>query len=257
MSERRYSDVEVAAIFEHATRAPTSDAHQLTSAAGMTLEQLQEIGREVGIEASVIAAAARTVGTSVAMPSRTLLGMPFTVGRTVQLDRRISDDEWDRLVVDLRETFEARGVVRREGSLKQWTNGNLQVLVEPTAQGDRVRMRTAKSDARAAMTVGTVLVVSSAISVGLAALRGGAVDAGAMSALTTMGVIGAAFVALTTFRLPGWARLRRQQMESLATRISNGQQIPVESQQVAQRERDSISAARSPMDPTAAIVRNI
>src|SRR5262245_31608043 len=128
MSERRYSDVEVAAIFEHATRAPASDAHQLTAAAGMTLEQLQEIGREVGIEPSVIAQAARTVGSSVAMPSRTLLGMPFTVGRTVQLDRKISDDEWDRLVVDLRETFEARGVVRREGSLKQWTNGNLQVL---------------------------------------------------------------------------------------------------------------------------------
>jgi DNA-3-methyladenine glycosylase II len=37
----------------------------------------------------------------------------------------LSDDQWDRLVVDLRETFNAAGIVGREGSLRQWRNGNL------------------------------------------------------------------------------------------------------------------------------------
>jgi hypothetical protein len=219
MSERRYSDVEVAAIFEHASKAQSGDASQLTTAAGMTLAQLQDIGREVGIEPSVIAQAARTVGASIPTQSRTFLGLPITVGRIVQLDRKVSDEEWERLVVDLRETFEARGVVRREGSLRQWTNGNLQVLVEPTETGDRIRMRTAKGDVRGMVIGGMAMIGGSAIMI-TAALSRGTTDLGQLAALMVLGAMGAFVMGVGTFRLPGWARLRRQQMEALAARIN-------------------------------------
>lgn len=225
MSERRYSDVEVAAIFEHATKAQSSDASQLTSAAGMTLAQLQDIGREVGIEPSIIAQAASTVGASVPMRSSTFLGLPIAVGRTVQLDRKVSDQEWERLVVDLRETFEARGVVRQEGSLRQWTNGNLQILVEPTESGDRIRMRTAKSDVRGFVFAGTIMIALSTLGLSVAALRGGTGDLGSLVATIFVGAAGALMLGFGTLRVPAWARLRRQQMEDLARRISgvNGQ----------------------------------
>lgn len=225
MSERRYSDVEVAAIFEQASKVQAGDANQLTSAAGMTLAQLQEIGREVGIEPSIIAQAARTVGASVPMPSRTLLGLPITVGRTVQLDRKVSDAEWERLVVDLRETFEARGVVRQEGSLRQWTNGNLQILVEPTDTGDRIRMRTAKGDVRGAVFGGSAMILASSFMLAGMALRNGLNDLGAVFAMGTLGAMGVAALAIGTLRVPGWARLRRQQMEDLAKRISGAPKL--------------------------------
>lgn len=222
MSERRYSDVEVAAIFEQASKIQSSDASQLTSAAGMTLAQLQDIGREVGIEPAVIAQAAQSVGASVPVRSRTFLGLPITVGRTVQLNRQLSDSEWERLVVDLRETFEARGVVWREGGLRSWTNGNLQILVEPTESGDRIRMRTAKGDVRAIVFAGTTMVIASGIAMAATVLSKGVGDPGALFALSTLGTAGIAMLAFATFRLPAWAKLRRQQMEDVAKRISGG-----------------------------------
>ncbi len=81
---------------------------------------------------------------------RRVLGLPLGVGRTVELGRKLTDEEWDHLVVDLRETFDARGQVRQDGSLRQWTNGNLQALLEPTPTGDRLRLRTMNGNARGA-----------------------------------------------------------------------------------------------------------
>ncbi|MGH7710825.1 MAG: hypothetical protein ACREOG_06050, partial [Gemmatimonadaceae bacterium] len=137
MTERRFSDMEVAAIFERATEAREERQRELpaSSGEGLTLAELQEIGRDVGISSDLIAHAAQMLDKGGQPTSRTFLGLPIGVGRTVDLDRRLSEDEWERLVVDLRETFDARGTVRREGSLRQWTNGNLQAVLEPTETG--------------------------------------------------------------------------------------------------------------------------
>ena len=142
MTERRFNEAEVAAIFERATEAHHAGQRQLPSGEGMTLAQLQEIGREVGISPEQVAEAANAIDRVGSPTARKFLGLPIGVGRTIELDRRLTDDEWERLVVDLRETFDARGVLRHEGSLRQWTNGNLQALLEPTATGHRVRLRT-------------------------------------------------------------------------------------------------------------------
>jgi hypothetical protein len=86
--------------------------------------------------------------------SRRFMGLPIGVGRTVEFDRPLSDSDWERLVADLRETFEARGMVRYDGPFRQWTNGNLQALVEPTPSGHRLRLQTVKGNSRALMTGG-------------------------------------------------------------------------------------------------------
>jgi hypothetical protein len=71
--------------------------------------------------------------------ARTFLGLPVGVERTVNLDRRLTDEEWERRVVELREVFQAGGTLSAQGSLRQWTNGNLHVVLEPTAEGSRLR----------------------------------------------------------------------------------------------------------------------
>ena len=140
MTQRRYNDEEVAAIFERAAEASPPGAGAASQ--GLTLAELQEIGRDVGIPDEAITMAAQTVGNAGPPASRTFLGFPLSAAHTVNLDRRLSDDEWERLVVDLRETFDARGRVTSHGTLRQWTNGNLQALLEPTATGHRLRLRT-------------------------------------------------------------------------------------------------------------------
>src|SRR5215217_7367986 len=110
MSERRFSEEEVSEILKYAAEAQQSDNSLLPSGAGLTLTELQEIGREVGISAAAMQQAVQRIG-KVEAPTRTFLGLPLGVGRTVDLDRKMNDDEWDQLVADLRATFDARGVV--------------------------------------------------------------------------------------------------------------------------------------------------
>jgi hypothetical protein len=67
------------------------------------------------------------------------------------------------IVVTLRETFEARGRLQRDGSFRQWTNGNLQALLEPSATGHRLRLSTRKSDVTPRVLIGAAMLLNSAV----------------------------------------------------------------------------------------------
>ena len=177
--ERRFDEAEVAAIFERATaREASSGGRQLLpSGQGLTLGQLQDIGREIGIAPGDIAEAAGALEQPALVRTRRVLGLPLGVERTVHLPRRLSDEEWERLVVALREVFDARGIVKQEGSLRQWRNGNLQALLEPTEGGQRVRLRTFKGNAPVTMGAGAALFGVGAVGFVLAVLNGGTGDA--------------------------------------------------------------------------------
>ncbi len=218
MAERRYTDEEVAAIFSAAAELPQTRPLPAPRDEGLTLTDLQDIGREVGIAPEAVARAARSLDVRGRAASHRLLGLPIGVERTVELGRRLTDAEWEHLIVDLREVFNARGTVRSQGSLRQWTNGNLQALLEPTPTGDRLRLQTVKGSARAWMGAG-----------GLAAGVGGAVAiAGAAAGQLGHSVPGIAFLLVTglgmfaagALQLPGWARARRGQMEEIAARLA-------------------------------------
>jgi hypothetical protein len=218
MSERRYSEDEVSAIFERAAEAQQAVRRQLPPGEGMSLVDLRAIGQEVGIPAELVDQAARSIDQTGREASRTFLGLPLGVGRTVDLGRRLTDDEWERLVVDLRETFDARGAVRSDGSLKQWTNGNLQALLEPTATGHRLRLRTVLGGARGMMVLGLGTLGVSAGVVIASALTGHVAEA--LAQVGTLMITGASLFTLGAARLPGWAKLRRRQMEGVAARLA-------------------------------------
>lgn len=218
MTERRFSEEEVAAIFARATETQHSTPGELTHGQGMTLAEVQAIGREAGIAPDLVAQAARslTQGSTPRVPR--LLGVPLGVAHTVELGRRMSDDEWERLVVQLRDTFEARGKLGAEGSFRQWTNGNLQVLLEPSGEGHRVRFKTTKGSARAALSLGLVILGGSAVTV-LAAAITGVSTVQALGDVSTYLLLGGALFGGTAIQLPSWARLRRRQMEALAAKL--------------------------------------
>ena len=218
MTERRYNDEEVAAIFEQASTTERTGMPASPEGKGVTLAALQDIGQEVGISPEAIAHAARALEQTGRSKSRTFMGMTIGVGRTVELDRPLTDADWERLVADLRETFEARGIVRYDGPFRQWTNGNLQALVEPTASGHRVRLQTVKGDSRVLMTVGLGMLglsLATLIAVGVTA---GLAEAGSMAGLQA--VLGLGMFGIGALRLPGWARRRKTQIDSVLARIT-------------------------------------
>ncbi len=219
MADRRYNDKEIAAIFRAAAeQEPQSPQREVARDEGLTLAELQAIGGEVGISSDAVAQAARAVDVRLGAASRTLLGLPIGVARTVNLNRRLTDEEWERLVVQLREVFNARGRTRSEGSLRQWTNGNLQVLLEPTETGHRLRFGTVHGAARAAIGAGFGVLGVAAIVAVSGAIWGTLGDA--MSGIALMVAAGVGMIVSGALRLPRWARLRERQMEALATRVA-------------------------------------
>lgn len=218
MPERRYSEDEVAEIFKLATEQQQSAPMQLPAGEGMTLAQLQEIGKDVGITPDAVARAASALTLTGRTSMRRFLGFTVGVGRTTELGRRITDEEWERLVVDLRETFDARGTVRTDGNFRQWTNGNLQALVEPTPTGHQLRLRTVNQNART-LLLGGIALLGLAVATSVAALAStGILNVSARVA--PLVVIGSGIFAIGALRLPPWARERARQMAEVASRFA-------------------------------------
>jgi len=195
MADRRYNDKEIAAIFRAAAeQEPPSPQREVARDEGLTLAELQAIGGEVGISSDAVAEAARAVDVHLGAASRTLLGLPIGVARTVNLNRRLTDEEW------------------------QWTNGNLQVLLEPTDTGHRLRFGTVHGAARAAIGAGFGVLGVAAIVAVSGAIWGTLGDA--MSGIALMVAAGVGMIVSGALRLPRWARLRQRQMEALATKVA-------------------------------------
>ncbi len=219
--ERRYDEEEMALILE---RALTSDQELAPAAApeGMTLADIQDIAAEVGIPPERISRAAQAVSAesrSVApVAPATLLGAPRSVSRTVQIERALTDDEWMRLVAELRQTFAASGSESSQGPLRSWHNGNLQVHVEPDASGYRVRMQTLKGNAVVGAMAGAAVSIFGMVMF-LAMMIGGDANARQMAMSILMSMGGLAQVIYTRASLPRWALERGDQMERLAERI--------------------------------------
>jgi hypothetical protein len=148
-------------------------------------------------------------------PPRTELGMPMSAAHVVEIPRPLTDREWSLLVADLRETFHAQGRERSHGETREWSNGNLHAVVEPTRTGYRLRLGTLKGDGLALNRFGALGLTMSAI-VGVTSFLGG--DAGTVSLSVMLGGIGAGAFAFNAVRLPRWARLREQQMREIAER---------------------------------------
>lgn len=218
MADRQYNQDEVAAIFERASETDRN-LPAAVGGKGMTLAALEEIGREVGISAESIALAAQSLDQP-AQQAPTLLGLPIGVGRTVEFPRPISESDWEALVGDLRTTFRARGTLRQDGRFRQWTNGNLRALLEPTPTGHRLRLQTTNGNARTLMIGGCVVLAVAAATFIAAALGGGLIPAQippiGLIALVGIGVFGAG-----ALRLPSWARLRKTQIDEVIARLSS------------------------------------
>lgn len=221
MADRRYSDDEISEIFRRATevqeRAPQQQ--QLPPSEGMSLTELQSIGREAGIAPELVAQAARELDQPATPRVSSLLGIPTGVARTVRLERRLTDDEWDALVVRLRETFEARGLITVQGSFRTWSNGNLHVLVEPSGDGQLVRFRTTHGRARGYIVGGLILASITGVSMAAAATAGLDVLNNAIDSFGSLFLIGGALFGAGLLQLPRWRKIRRLQMDEVADRL--------------------------------------
>ena len=215
MTERRYSDEEVAAIFREATEGQKSgSALQRRDDDGLTLAELQTIGREVGLAPEVVARAALSLDLRPLAGSRTFMGLPIGVERSISLERRLTDDEWEALVGELRTTFRAKGRIGGAGNFREWSNGNLHAMLEPTPDGHRLRITTLMGAARPRIFAGLALCGSAAC-MWMAAVLAGRLNAGSVLGSGFLALTGITIVVATAVHLPRWARVRGRQMDEI------------------------------------------
>jgi hypothetical protein len=215
MSERRYTDREVRRIFELAATERQRSGTVAAVSNGLTLADVQGIAREVGMDPGDVARAAAALDSPAAATRGRSLGMPVAVGRTVSIPRDLTDREWEELVAELRATFGATGRVSMQGSLRQWTNGNLHACVEPAGAGFRVRFGTRKGNAPPLNGLGIGGLIGGAI-LGVGSALSGNPEFAAIGVLSGGGIVTLLFNAL---RLPRWARRRQRQMDHVAARV--------------------------------------
>jgi hypothetical protein len=220
MSERQFSEEEVAEIFRQASESESLAT--LSSGKGMNLAAIQEIGREAGMSPEAIARAALSLDRTARpqAPTQTLLGLPVAVGQTIEVGRPLTEGDWERLVADLRVTFNARGVIRQDGPFRQWTNGNLQALIEPTPAGFRLRLKTMNANARGLVTVGLggmAVAGATSLALGMAGTFG---NPGSVAGVGLLAILGAGMATLGAMQLPSWARRRKGQMEEISARVA-------------------------------------
>src|SRR5690606_8101710 len=143
---KRFSKDDAAEIFRRAAEPSRGLADE--SDDGLSLEELKESGAASGTSPALIARAAARVRRGLpAGPPTKGISVQTSVEYGVERSGPLNDIEWDELVAELRRTFAARGKTRYEGRIREWSNGNLRVIVEPAANGWRFRMRTVKGAA--------------------------------------------------------------------------------------------------------------
>ncbi len=226
--ERRYDDEEVSRLLARAAqRAEQAEQEREQQGepkaivpAGLTLAQVQEIASSVGIPADAVQHAAASVARGDLVPTtvRMAFGIPYGVARQIEVPRMLTDVEWDRVVIRLRETFVAEGRSTREGSIRQWRNGNLRVMLEPTATGSRIRMSTVRGDANIRTQLGLGALALSGTTAAIFSFTPG-LTARNWGGVVMIGVMGAAMLVRNVLALPRWAKTRAQQMEALSAEV--------------------------------------
>ena len=211
--ERRYQEHEVRQILDLAIGPEGAPKQSLTAVEGLTLIQLLEVGREVGVTPDRISqavAAFEARGESV--PRGTALGLPSSVGSIVSLPRSPSDREWELLIAELRTTFGGKGEVTSHGGLREWSHRNVHAFIEPTATGHRLRLADSNAAAAGIVAGGFILALALLIFVVLL----GRDDPGFRFAVPAFfSLIGGGMIAGSAFSLPGWAREQEKRMEHI------------------------------------------
>lgn len=246
MAQRRYDEDEIREILARATTlAPDSRGGAGTGLVpsgagpaggrGLTLSELEEVGNEAGIPPARIAEAAAELdlARSLAPAAETYMGVSLSTGHAVGLPRMLTEEEWDRFVVRLRDTFGATGTVRTEGSLQTWSNGNLTVLLEPLPEGARLRFKSLHDASKQYVDGGVATAASAGVLAAmlgiLVPLSGKPFPFGFIPFVLGLGAVGAGMWAYGRSKAAAWIPTREAQFKALgaeARRIATTQVEP-------------------------------
>jgi hypothetical protein len=238
--DRRYGEREIRKIFERA--GTSARPQQLPSAEGLTLVELQSIGNEVGLSPQQIADAVDALALPPAHERRNFLGMPVGISRTASLSRLPDDREWELLIVELRSAFRVQGEDVSRGNLREWKHGQVGAYIEPSPNGCRIRLESAKREAILVNGFGVAWIVAGLITLITLARTGDLAGANALLPVIS-GAVGLAVLGYNKLRLSRWARTCAAQMQNIVDRARTS--LPADPAFGAAQENESGDVRRT------------
>lgn len=138
---RRFTDREVALVLRRASEI--EDTQGTEGAAGLSLEELQDIGREVGISADAIARAAASLGRSGVVPAA-LAGAPLVRKAVHAVQGRLNEEALGALIRHVDERADSAGSISQALGSVRWTASDrfrsMQVSITPAGAETRIQV---------------------------------------------------------------------------------------------------------------------
>lgn len=212
---RSYDEREVASILKRAVELQegAGEAHRLS------LAEVQQIAREVGIDAGSVTRAAAALDKRALGGSRSLLGAPTRLHTTVELERQLSDAEVGELLDIVRSTLRMQGETSGGLDTVEWKGkdalGTFQLSISRRSGRTRVHLGTQREEEAA--LVGTVTGVTGFLGL----IAGGVALGGVAPLLGWMLAGGGAAGTFGAMRLLWQRTVRRrdEQLQDLAARV--------------------------------------
>lgn len=255
-TEKKYNEKEIAAIFKQAAEDFEVAQQNVSSGEGLTLSEIEEIAKEVGITPEFISRAAAKVDARHS-PSgeKKLVGLPIEVKRVVTVPGGFGDSDWDRLVVDLHDTFGVIGSTKEDGRVRTWTSENMHVRLEPAGSDYRLRIEKTNSIAAISMVMGGIFVFMSLMFMAILMTKGRFMTQMDDTLIGfILAAIGLGAGGFSARRLPGWHKTESERMDDIIARTlgSDEQREHVDASMIHEEERIPIDDLGYDTDPVSA-----
>ena len=240
-----FSEDEARRIFAEAAR--TSAAREATPG-GLSLDELQEIGRAAGLDpAAVAAAAAKVRDAEPDIPA--WRGVPLATRRTRVIPGVLSDDAWAEAVALLRREFKVQGEAEKIGRQRTWTHAASQMVLvrvtaAETAAGTTLTIESEPTHNRgAAVGFGAILGVTAAFFATVGLVRG---DTPALWIGLAVALFGAFLYAAIRQETVRASRREPVRFDALLDRIERLATPAVPSPEAASRETPAETSTGTP-----------
>lgn len=143
-SSNRFNRDEISKILKRAAELEHED-DVLDDSEGLTVEELQQVSKEVGLHPKYIQQALDELKSQEHLVSSNILGGPFTFQQTKSVNGSIQENEWEEVVAEIRRIHGGIGKTSKLGNTFEWEQrkrevGYIQVSLSPKKDHTKINI---------------------------------------------------------------------------------------------------------------------
>lgn len=205
MSEKKYTEVEIAALLNRAAKLQASDS--ATAEEGLTLDEVKQAAAEAGIDPRYVEIASATAADH----RQDYAGIAIGLARSLVVPGQLTDGLWDQMVTVFTREFESVGATSILDGRREWTSAGIRIFAEQSDDKILLRAET-RWESELELPIATLLVGAViAITTGAAALASVNFVIGIISLISTL---------LVAVYYSAYRKRTRQRRQDIQTRFA-------------------------------------